>query len=57
MLNASMAAAEAQNDVANAVTLQTRINADNDPADRMDSAMQELQKQGRLIGGLVSFVA
>ena len=57
MLNASMAAAEAQNDVANAVTLQTGINADNDPADRMDSAMQELQKQGRLIGGLVSFVA
>jgi hypothetical protein len=29
MLNASMAAAEAQNDVANAATLQIEINADN----------------------------
>jgi hypothetical protein len=57
MLNASMAAAEAQNDVANTATLQTEINADNDPPDRMDSAMQELQQQGRLIGGPVSFVA
>jgi hypothetical protein len=57
MLNASMAAAEAQNDVANTATLQTEINADNDPPDRMDSAMQELQQQGRLIGRPVSFVA